>query len=275
MSGGVFQGVVVEVIVEYLSSDVGYLASVCLVNKEFYRCAISKLRILKEKFFALEFVPCELSIKTAKALPKEWATAKVLPLPLSSSGMGMTSLMYRLARDEFMEHNLGAAFLFRDVPVLDGSVKLEFWFPSKYERSFHYPMIRFRCSVCLLCFDMSSRHGGGYEELEGWVEQAKPYMKNAKIVVCGLKYDLIQHIKAEPSKSSKHVPVSEARKQAQKIGADAFVPISALTGHNIPQLRSLVAKMALYTRMQQEPHPAGPYVPTGPKPAKEQGCTLA
>ena len=154
-------------------------------------------------------------------------------ITVGDSGVGKTSLIYRMKTDEFLTEvtpTIGAGVTALDVNIKKEKYSIQIWDTAGQEIYRSIIPIYFKGAVyAILAFSMTDRRS--FENLEGWLGEIS---KNADckigIVLVGNKYDCDDKVVSE----------DEAQKFAQEKNMKLFFT-SSMTGQNVQLLLEYIA----------------------------------
>jgi GTPase SAR1 family protein len=125
--------------------------------------------------------------------------------------------------------------------ALPGVVKLSIWtWPGRIAFDIRQGFYR-GCRGAALVYDSTAPVT--LQNLPRWREEILAVVPDVRFVVVANKVDLLTQAMAAPSTSQAPPSIRAGRTFAASIGA-GFVPTSAMTGMNVPQLFEQVAKLA-------------------------------
>src|SRR4030042_4753251 len=151
--------------------------------------------------------------------------------------LGKTPLLRRLCEGKFEESRIstiGVDFQTQRVELPGGIVKLSIWDMAGQDRFHDIRQGFYRGSrTAALVYDANAPVT--LQNLPRWREEILAVVPDLRFVVVDNKVDLLTQGMASPSTSQAPASIRAGRPFAASIGA-GFVPTSALSGTNVPQL---------------------------------------
>ncbi|MCX6024752.1 MAG: GTP-binding protein [Chloroflexi bacterium] len=159
--------------------------------------------------------------------------------------VGKTSLIRRFCEGKFEESRvstIGVDFQTQRVHLPGGTVKLSIWDMAGQDRFHDIRQGFYRGSrSAALVYDATAPVT--LQNLPRWREEILAAVPDLRFVVVANKVDLLTQGMPSPSTSQAPPSIRAGRTFAASIGA-GFVPTSALSGTNVPQLFEQMAKLA-------------------------------
>ena len=166
-------------------------------------------------------------------------------LVAGDGAVGKTSLIRRICEGKFEESRvstIGVDFQTQRVELPGGTVKLSIWDMAGQDRFHDIRQGFYRGSrTAALVYDANAPVT--LQNLPRWREEILAVVPDLRFVVVANKVDLLTQGMASPSTSQAPASIRAGRTFAASIGA-GFVPTSALSGTNVPQLFEQMAKLA-------------------------------
>lgn len=166
-------------------------------------------------------------------------------LMAGDGAVGKTSLIRRFCEGKFEESRvstIGVDFQTQRVELPGGTVKLSIWDMAGQDRFHDIRQGFYRGSrSAALVYDANAPVT--LQNLPRWREEILAVVPDLRFVVVANKVDLLTQGMASPSTSQAPPSIRAGRTFAASIGA-GFVPTSALSGTNVPQLFEQMAKIA-------------------------------
>lgn len=166
-------------------------------------------------------------------------------LVAGDGAVGKTSLIRRFCEGKFEESRvstIGVDFQTQRVELPGGTVKLSIWDMAGQDRFHDIRQGFYRGSrTAALVYDANAPVT--LQNLPRWREEILAVVPDLRFVVVANKVDLLTQGMASPSTSQAPASIRAGRTFAASIGA-GFVPTSALSGTNVPQLFEQMAKLA-------------------------------
>eukprot|EP01061_Rhynchopus_euleeides_P039668 TRINITY_DN68056_c0_g1_i1.p1 TRINITY_DN68056_c0_g1~~TRINITY_DN68056_c0_g1_i1.p1 ORF type:complete len:211 (+),score=52.22 TRINITY_DN68056_c0_g1_i1:119-751(+) len=163
------------------------------------------------------------------------AGSKFKVVLLGETGVGKSSIVFRLLHDEFMEQQkstVGASFLHYSVPLQDCLVNLDIWDTAGQERYRGLAKMYYRgASAAIVVYDITS--SGSFERAKEWVTELNEQCgtdQNLVVVLAGNKLDLVEE---EPS--CRRVLLHDVQQYAQEHSIYA-IETSAKESSNVEEL---------------------------------------
>jgi len=159
--------------------------------------------------------------------------------------VGKTSLIRRFCEGKFEESRvstIGVDFQTQRVDLPGGTVKLSIWDMAGQDRFHDIRQGFYRGSrSAALVYDATAPVT--LQNLPRWREEILAVVPDLRFVVVANKVDLLTQGMTSPSTSQAPPSIRAGRTFATSIGA-GFVPTSALSGTNVPQIFEQMAKLA-------------------------------
>ena len=163
---------------------------------------------------------------------------------LGDSGVGKTSLLTRLVKDEFRgaaatRSTISAAFVNKRIDVDGEAVNLEVWDPAGQERfrSLNTPMYYRGAAGAVVCYDITDAES--FEHVPGWYAQLQMMGERGVVVaLCASKLDLA-------SDGGRNVLMADAARFADNQNLAVFHETSAKTGESVEELFATLAASML------------------------------
>lgn len=165
---------------------------------------------------------------------------------LGSTEAGKSSIVNRLIRDIFtqnMASTIGTVFFSKTLQVNDTLVRLQIWDTSGSERYRALAPMYFReADAAIIVYDITSNQS--FQEVEAWYKTLRDQgPDNIIIALAGNKNDL---------KNKRAVDINNGRACAEKHSIPIFMETSALTGENVSQIFTEIAKYLINSDFPRE-----------------------
>ena len=155
---------------------------------------------------------------------------------LGSSTVGKSSIVTRLIRETFASDTVstvGATFLSKTIEVENMQVKLQIWDTGGSERYRSMaPMYFHDADAAVIVYDMTSRQS--FDDVDIWLKELNDKgPQSIVIALAGNKSDL---------SGQRAITERMANDYAEKHGIETFMETSALSGENITELFTEIAR---------------------------------
>ena len=149
-------------------------------------------------------------------------------LLIGNGGVGKTSLIHRLVRDEFstaIEQTIGVEFLAYNMEIDGKKVKLQLWDTAGQEQYRSLGKIYYRNAIGVLCVFSIDDHES-FLSLKQWMKEVRVLCHpNAKIIIVGNKADLAEE---------RQITESEIQNMCSSYSVE-YIESSAKTGLNVKE----------------------------------------